>query len=125
MIWGNEMIGTAVRSPMGESLGTINDFVFDQSLVGVLYAVVASGDFLGIGGKLFAVPLQSMVLDTENECFVLDVEKERLEDGPSFDKSDNVGAGDPAYRDAVFRHYGIDSAGPLTDLNRPRRQPLA
>jgi hypothetical protein len=108
MIWGNEMVGTMVKSPMGETLGTINDFVFDPSLTEVRYAVVASGDFLGIGGKLFAVPLQSMVLDTENECFILDIDRGRLEDGPSYDQDDRAGAQNPAYRDAVFRHYGIE-----------------
>jgi hypothetical protein len=48
--------------------------------------VLASGGFLGIGDKLFAIPWRSLTLDPENKCFILDVARDRLERAPGFDK---------------------------------------
>ena len=108
-IWAKQMLGTDVRAKTGEMLGTIEDFVFDSTLTHVRYALLSSGDFLGLGGHLFPVPLQSLKLDTENECFVLNVDNQRLRDGPSFKKADGVHTNDSAYRDEVFEYYGIDA----------------
>lgn len=67
---------------------TPKDLVLDPRTGRVAYAVLDFGGFLGIGNKLFAVPLESMTLDTKAHRFVLDVDKERLENAPGFDKSD-------------------------------------
>lgn len=42
-------------------------------------SLVGNDGFLGIGNKPFAVPFEGMSLDTEDHCFILDVDKERLE----------------------------------------------
>ena len=44
------------------------------------------GGFLGMGDKLFAIPWHALVLDADNECFVLDIPKERMEQAPGFNK---------------------------------------
>ena len=38
----------------------------------VRFAVVSFGGFLGMGNKLFAVPFEALLLDTDKKCFVLD-----------------------------------------------------
>jgi len=111
-IWAKQMIGTAVRAPTGEVLGEINDFVFNSTLTYLEYVLLSSGDFLGMGGKLFPVPLQSLALDTENECFVLNIDSQRLRGGPNFDVDDGARINDPNYRDEVFRYYGIAADTP-------------
>ena len=50
----------------------------------VNYSVVSFEGFLGMGNKLFAVPLEQMTIDTENKCLILDVPKEKLEKAPDF-----------------------------------------
>jgi hypothetical protein len=47
--------------------------------------------------KHFAVPITALHLDTENECFVLDADKDRLDAAQGFDL-DNP----PASPDALF-----------------------
>ena len=49
----------------------------------VSYAVLSFGSFMGIGGKLFAVPWEALKLDTANKRFVLDVNKDRLQGAPA------------------------------------------
>jgi uncharacterized protein YrrD len=64
------MRGTPVRSRSGEELGAIDDFVFDRQLRYVERAVVVHRGLL-TGNKSFDLPLTSLTLDTENECFIV------------------------------------------------------
>jgi sporulation protein YlmC with PRC-barrel domain len=80
------LIGDNVKNPEGEDLGKIEEIMIDVQNGRVAYAVLSFGGFLGIGNKLFAVPWSAMTLDTEDEAFVLDVDKDTLEDAPGFDK---------------------------------------
>jgi sporulation protein YlmC with PRC-barrel domain len=100
-IWAIEMTGTEVRTPAGETLGTIEDFVFDRSLRSVECVVLSTSNMPGVTGATRAVRLEALKLDTENECFVIDVEREV----PALDTS-----ADPDYWQRVLRHYGLDGA---------------
>ena len=72
-ILAKEMLGTAVRSPSGEELGTIEDFLFAPDLSVATHAIVARSAVLGSrGSDSFEVEVTALTLDTENECFVID-----------------------------------------------------
>jgi hypothetical protein len=43
-------------------------------------------EFLNIGNKLFAVPMEAMELDTHEKCYRLNQPKARLEQAEGFDK---------------------------------------
>jgi hypothetical protein len=60
-----------------------------------------------MGNKLFAVPLQAMQLDTEEECFVLNESKERLKNAPGFDKDNWPRTPDASFRQQVGTYYGL------------------
>lgn len=79
--------GCAVINRAGEDLGEIQDIMIDVRSGRVAYAVLSFGGVLGIGNKLFAIPWDSLTLDAERRCFVLDIARERLEHSPGFDKS--------------------------------------
>lgn len=51
----------------------------------VCYAVLSFGGMFGIGNKLFAVPWQALKLDAAKN-FVLNMDKDRLNYMPGFDK---------------------------------------
>ena len=53
---------------------------------GTTYAVLAQGALLGLGDKYFALPWRALTLDTDKKCFILDVQKERLEKASSCDR---------------------------------------
>ena len=97
---------TSVVNTVGEDLGSIQDLMIDPISGIVQYAVLDFGGFLGIGDKLFAVPLQSFTIDRTNERFVLDVTKERLDNAPGFDKSNWPSTPDPQFVETVYDFYG-------------------
>jgi len=86
IISASSIIGDKVKNTAGEDLGKIEELMVDTMNGDVTYAAVSFGGFLGMGDKLFAVPLQKMRVDTEDEHLVLDVPKDRLENAPGFDK---------------------------------------
>ena len=100
--------GTNVVNLQGESLGEIQDLMIDPQSGRVTYAVLDFGGFLGIGDKLFAVPLQAFQIDREHERFTLDVTKERLENAPGFDKNDWPSTPDNSFIDSVYGYYNVN-----------------
>jgi sporulation protein YlmC with PRC-barrel domain len=101
-ICGDEVVNSA-----GERLGDIKELMIDCASSRVSYAVLEFGGFLGMGTKLFAVPMQAVKLDAENKRFVLDMKKERLENAPGFDKETWPDFADAAFADSIHNYYGI------------------
>jgi sporulation protein YlmC with PRC-barrel domain len=80
------MIGDKVVSPNGEELGTLKELMIDLDEGRVNYAVLSFGGFMGMGDKLFAIPWEALTLNAEEHNFILNVDKEQLENAPGFDK---------------------------------------
>jgi sporulation protein YlmC with PRC-barrel domain len=80
------LIGSKVFNPAGEQLGILKELVIDPEDGRIAYAVLSFGGFMGLGDKLFAIPWEALVLNQNDETFILDVEKEILKNAPGFDK---------------------------------------
>jgi sporulation protein YlmC with PRC-barrel domain len=80
------LAGNAVVNHAGENLGNIKDFMVDTSGGQIAYAVLTFGGFLGMGDKLFAVPMSALSLHPTEKSFILDTSKEHLKTAPGFDK---------------------------------------
>lgn len=93
------MIGDDVINSEGENLGEIEDFMIDLTNGRVVYAIVSFEGVLGIGERLFAVPLSVLRMDEDARCFVLNATREKLNNAPGFepdqwpDMSDSEWAG--------------------------------
>ena len=83
----NSIIGNKVVNTEGEQLGNIKDLMVDLDDSQIAYAVLSFGGLLGLGDKLFAIPLDALTIDTRNQSVVLDVDKEVLKNAPGFDKN--------------------------------------
>jgi hypothetical protein len=59
----------SVVNDKNETIGRINDFVFGKD--GNIYAILAVGDFTGLGGHLIAVPFRNLKLDDPSGYVVL------------------------------------------------------
>ncbi len=97
-----------VKNTKGEDLGSIKDLMIDPATGQIEYAVLSFGGFLGLGDKYFAVPWSAFEVDREDECLILNVDKERLKNAPGFDKDNWPDMADPQFKDRVYGHYGID-----------------
>ncbi len=102
--------GTNVRNTVGADIGKLKDLMIDWNNGNVAYAVMSFGGFLGMGEKLFAVPLESFTFkDTlGDEHAVLNVSKEQLENAPGFDKDNWPQQPDYQFIDSVHTFYGYD-----------------
>lgn len=98
--------GNDVKNAQGDTLGEIKDIMICTESNEVQYYVLSFGGFLGIGDKLFAIPPEAMQLDTKNKCFLLDVQKEQLENAEGFDEDNWPDMADPQFRDRIYNHYG-------------------
>ena len=86
ILTATSIIGDEVENKAGEHIGKIKDIMVNIKNGSIQYLVVEFGGFLGIGEKLFAIPFAAVKLNTKEQNFVLDIEKEFLETAPGFDK---------------------------------------
>lgn len=88
LVGASQLLGSAVQNRAGENLGEIKEVVMDASSGEISYAVLSfgGGGFFGLRTKFFAVPWSALTLDAEQGLVVLQVEKDRLELAPGFDK---------------------------------------
>ena len=103
----SSLTGTKVRNGSGDDLGKVEDLMIDTATGQVNYAVLSFGGILGIGDTLFAVPLQAMKVDTDDEELILDVPKDRLANAPGFDKDNWPLSSDPKWAKDVRSYYGL------------------
>ena len=101
------LIGDDVINLAGAAVGVLNDIMLDLQTGHVAYAVVSCGGFLGMGDRLFAVPWNSLELDANRHALILDVDKERLEQAPGFDKDNWPDMSDRTWGQKVHEFYGI------------------
>lgn len=102
----DSLTGDSVVSTSGEDLGEIESIMLDVPRGRVAYAVLSFGGFLGMGDKLFAIPWDALTLDADRECFILDVEKERLQNAPGFDKDHWPAMADTQWANSIHSYYG-------------------
>lgn len=97
--------GDEVCNMQDEKLGKIQDIMLDLTEGKIRYAVLSSGGFLGMGDHLFAVPWKALKLDKENKRFMLDVDAERIQNAPGFDKDDWPDMADASWTSTVESYY--------------------
>ncbi|TAK60446.1 PRC-barrel domain-containing protein [Methylobacter sp.] len=105
LMGADTLIGNDVYNENNEDLGDIKEIMLDMTNGQVSYAVLSFGGFLGMGEKLFAVPWDALKLDTEHKRFVLNVNKNRLESAPGFDKDHWPDMADQAWVDKINAYY--------------------
>ena len=99
------IISDEVCNLQSEKLGTIQDIMLDITEGNIRYAVMSSGGFLGMGDRLFAVPWKALKLDKANSRFMLDVDMERINNAPGFDKDQWPDMADPAWNSSIESYY--------------------
>ena len=60
-----------------------------------------------MGDKLFAVPWSALRVDEDEKQFILDVEKNRLEKAPGFDKDNWPDMADTSWGSQIYSYYAV------------------
>lgn len=106
LMGADTLMGEDVYNHHDEDLGDIKEIMLDMETGEVAYAVLSFGGILGMGEKLFAVPWQRLQLDTVNKRFILNVDKEQLENAPGFDKDDWPDMNSNEWTNQIHSFYG-------------------
>jgi PRC-barrel domain len=106
LISSEKVAGSKVENPRGDSLGSIDEIMIDKTSGKVAYAVLKYGSFLGMGGKLFALPWDLLKYDTSRNAYIIDLPEERLKNAPSFDENDWPDFADRDYDEEIHDYYG-------------------
>ena len=106
------IIGDSVENNEGENLGQIDNLMVNVHTGLVEYAVVEFGSFLGLGGKLFAIPFKELRVNPAKKVFVFTRDKDYLKKSPGFDKTHWPDTNDHYY-DYVDNYYGTEFPPPM------------
>jgi sporulation protein YlmC with PRC-barrel domain len=107
VLTAHSIMGDKVVNTAGENLGDIKDLMIDLNKGCIAYAVLDySTGFLNLSSKYFAVPWQAFTVDEDRKQLVLNVDKDRLESAPGFDKDHWPMANDQQYYSSVDQYYG-------------------
>lgn len=106
LISAGMLTGEKVVDTRNSTLGKINEIMIDVASGRIAYAVMSCNGIPSAGEKLFAIPWQALELDAENECFVLDIDKERLERAPGFNQDHWPSMADPKWGARIHNYFG-------------------
>ncbi len=101
--------GNRVLNNDGNEIGSLSHMVIDLNTGCLLYAVISTGSVLGMGGKLSAVPWQTLRLGPEEGQYVLDVPVDKLKLGPVFDRRNWQQTVNRDWLKSLFTYYGYQS----------------
>jgi len=118
LIATEQVKGTNVYNLQGEELGSIDDIMIDKVSGRAAYAMTAFGGSLGMGEKQHPLPWSTLKYDEQKEGYVMDLDKERPEGAPNFDRASDVNwtadygrQVDSYYRAPAIGHKAYDCCG--------------
>lgn len=79
-----DIVGKRVKNPEGYDLGEISSLRVGLPTARVAYAVLKTGGMLGLGAKLFAIPIEAMVYRPGDEVFVVNISKHKIDSESGF-----------------------------------------
>jgi sporulation protein YlmC with PRC-barrel domain len=102
----SRLLGTEVENPLGEAIGTIQDFLFDSN--GHIDFVILSHDFwweyVPIPSQTIAVPFSAIAVKPNGKVSVLKFSGWKLDFVPKFNKSD---INNRKWAENVYRYFGL------------------
>ena len=107
LIAASKVEGTSVYNRQGESLGSVYDVMINKRSGKVEYAVMSFGGFLGMGQSYHPLPWQVLEYDERQGGYVVDLDKDRLLNAPSYGVNNAPDWTDRTYSQRIDDYYGI------------------
>ena len=111
LIAASKVEGTNVYNRAGDSLGSIYDVMIDKKSGKVSYAVMSFGGFLGMGESYHPLPWEKLDYDERQGGYVVDLDKERLQNAPHYGVSDAPDWSNRDYGRRIDEYYGVPTRG--------------
>jgi sporulation protein YlmC with PRC-barrel domain len=112
-IKASDLIGMSVNNEEKQTLGELSDVAVDLPAGKIRYAVLSNGGFLGVGEKLYAVPMDGFKWGGQRQNLVLNASKDTFNVAKSFDRSQWPTEPDVAFSKPVlqFQKEIVEPAG--------------
>jgi hypothetical protein len=81
----SDLIGMEVKNNQNEKLGKVDDLAVDVESGRIVYVILSTGGFIGIGDALHAVPPGALHHDVASKTLHLDADKAKLTAAPKFE----------------------------------------
>jgi len=82
-----DLLGKAIQNKNGDHVGYLEDLAIDNPSGRIVYAVVSTKNSLGLGGKLYALPLSAFSMASDYKHLIIDVKKNEFENVEGFDNN--------------------------------------
>lgn len=82
----DDILKKNVINPQGDDLGKISDMRIAFPEGKVRYLVLRHGGVLGVAAKRFAIPPEAVIYRSGDDSFVVNIDKQRLEEERGFDE---------------------------------------
>jgi sporulation protein YlmC with PRC-barrel domain len=113
------LLGSDVKNPQGQDVGDLKQLMLDPHTGRVMYAVVAMGGFLGMGGKSVIVPWNALEVARNGKSLVLNVSPQMLQQAPAYTQGKEPVSSVPA-SEPRGGGWGVDT--PYGRLYDPARE---
>jgi sporulation protein YlmC with PRC-barrel domain len=107
LISASKVQGTPVYNPKGEKLGRVEEVMIDKLSGVVAYAVLSFGGIMGIGDRHYPLPWQVLDYEPQQGGYVVDLDKDMLEDAPSYRANEEGDWADREWGKKVHDYYEV------------------
>ncbi|QBR84728.1 PRC-barrel domain containing protein [Legionella israelensis] len=121
VVKSQDVVGTCVKNPQGENLGKVEEVILDKLQGSVSYVVLSFGGFMGMGDKLFAMPWEIFSYDENEDCFIINTDKEKLKQSEGFDKNQWPDIESTQWSQRIHNYYGTHPRSIPTGRDTSRR----
>jgi sporulation protein YlmC with PRC-barrel domain len=102
------LMGTAVENLQGQQLGRVENLMVDLSAGRIIAVIISTGEFLGLGDVLSAVPPTALRFNPQHDTLQLDVSKETLANSPHFKAGQWPDFSQPGYAGGVYHACQVE-----------------
>ena len=107
LISADKVTGTNVYNRQGDKLGSVYDVMLNKLNGQVAYAIMSFGGFLGMGESYHPLPWRALAYDTRLDGYVVDIDRNRLENAPYYEAGSEPDWSDRSYGQRVDSYYGF------------------
>jgi sporulation protein YlmC with PRC-barrel domain len=103
----SRLMGTPVKNLQDQKLGKVENLMVDLSAGRILAVIISSGEYIGLGDELSAVPPTALRFNAEHDTLQLDASRDMLANSPHFNASQWPDFSQPGFVGGVYHAYNI------------------
>lgn len=101
----DHLLNHSVHDSVSEQIGKIKDIFIDPDTNRPIFAILATGGFLGMGTDHIVVPWHTLEFNTNSHDIKLTINRHHLDNAPKLD-TEKLRNADREEMDKMFRFYG-------------------